>query len=172
MHLIYAILGMDVVWAVIDMYIFYRADLMSLNRSLMLYWELHDQPDRESKKKLLESEFYGTVFQVVSKEDQDKMLDVFLDGTFTGREGLKKSNRHYLFNAVTTFVFAAAPAIPPVICLQLIGNFSYAILNASVISCILSHGFRTADQGQAELPLLRCGQTCRGGEDRQTGGGR
>ena len=137
MHLIYAILGMDVVWAVIDMYIFYRADLMSLNRSLMLYWELHDQPDRESKKKLLESEFYGTVFQVVSKEDQDKMLDVFLDGTFTGREGLKKSNRHYLFNAVTTFVFAAAPAIPPVICLQLIGNFAYAILNASVISCIL-----------------------------------
>ena len=137
MHLIYAILGMDIVWAVIDMYIFYRADHMSLYRSLKLYWELHDQPDRECKKRLLEPEFYGTVFQLVSKEDQDKMIDVFLDGTFTGKEGLKKSNRHYVFNAITTFIFAAAPAIPPVICLTIFDEFNIAVINAAGISCIL-----------------------------------
>lgn len=136
-HLIYAILGMDIVWAIIDMYIFYRADNMSLSRSLKAYWDLHDYPDREAQKKALESEFNGTIFQVVSKEDQDKMLDVFLDGKFTGKEGLKKSNRHYLFNAITTFIFAAAPAIPPVLCLTFIDDFSYAILNACVISCVL-----------------------------------
>lgn len=136
-HLIYAILGMDVVWAIIDMYIFYRADLLSLNRSLKLYLDLHDHPDRDARKKALESEFNGTVFQVVSKEDQDRMIDVFLDGRFIGKEGLKKSNRHYLFNAATTFVFAAAPAIPPVLCLTFIEDFNHAIMNASVISCVL-----------------------------------
>ena len=136
-YLIYAILGMDVVWAVIDMYIFYRADRMALNRSLKLYLELRAQPDRDSKKKILEPEFYGTVFQVVSKEDQDKMIDVFLDGEFIGREGLRTFNRHYLFNALTTFVFAAVPAVPPVICLTLIEDFESAIFHAALISCIL-----------------------------------
>jgi ABC-type multidrug transport system fused ATPase/permease subunit len=137
MHLIYAILGMDVVWAVIDMYIFYRADLMSLYRSVRLYREVQDNQDREANKAALESEFNGTVFQMISKKDQDRMIDVFLDGEFTGREGFRKSNRHYLFNAVTTFVFAAAPAIPPVLCLTFIDSFEWAILNACVISCIL-----------------------------------
>ena len=137
MHLIYAILGMDVVWAVIDMYIFYRADLMSLYRSVRLYRDVQENPDREANKTALESEFSGTVFQMVSKEDQDKMIDVFLDGRFTGREGLKRSNRHYLFNAATTFVFAAAPAIPPVLCLTFIEDFGWAIMNASMVSCIL-----------------------------------
>ena len=136
-HLIYAILGMDVVWAIIDMYIFYRADIMSLYRSLKLYVDLHDYPTREEKREALRPELTGTIFQLVSREDQDKILDDFIDGKFTGREGLRISNRHYLFNAVTTFVFAAAPAIPPTLCLMYIAEFDWAILNACVISSVL-----------------------------------
>lgn len=137
MHLIYAILGMDVIWAIIDMYIFYRGDLMSRRRSIQLYWDIQNCSDREAKKKALDPEFHGTVFQVISSEDQDKMKDVFLDAKFAGNENFHKTNRHYLFNAATTFVFAAVPAIPPVLCLQFIDKFSVAILNASVISCVL-----------------------------------
>ena len=136
-HLILAILGMDVVWAVIDMYIFFRVDIMARHRALKLYWELRNYPDRESRKESLEGEFDGTVFQMVSKEDQDKMIDVFLDGTFTGKEGFRKSTGHYLFNAVTAFVAASAPAIPPVLCLMFIDDFNEAVISAATISSIL-----------------------------------
>ncbi len=136
-YLIYAILGMDIVWAVIDMYIFYRADIMSLRRALKLYWDLHDYPTREEKREVLRPELNGTMFQLISREDQDKVLDAYIDGKFSGREGLRKSNRHYLFNAATTFVFAAAPAIPPVLCLTYIEDFDMAILTACAISSVL-----------------------------------
>lgn len=136
-NLILAILGMDIVWAIIDMYIFYRVDIMSRNRALKLYWDLRDCPDRESKKQELEGEFEGTVFDMVSKEDQDKMIDVFLDGTFTGKEGIRRSTGHYLFNALTAFVTASAPAIPPVLCLMYIEDFDLALIAASVISSLL-----------------------------------
>lgn len=136
-NLMLAILGMDIVWAVIDMYIFYRVDIMARSRSLKLYWELRNYPDRESKKQCLEGEFDGTVFQMASREDQDKMIDVFLDGTFAGREGIRRSTGHYLFNAATAFVAASAPAIPPVLCLMFIEDLNLALINAAVISSIL-----------------------------------
>ena len=136
-NLILAILGMDVVWAVIDMYIFYRVDIMSRQRALMSYWELRSSPESEISRKYLEDEFDGTIFQMVSREDQDKMINVFLEGTFTGREGFRRSTGHYLFNAVTSFVAASAPAIPPVLCLMLVEDFDMAVIWASVISSIL-----------------------------------
>lgn len=137
MGLILAILGMDIVWAVIDMYIFYRVDIMARSRALKLFWELHNYPDRDARKQSLEGEFDGTVFQMVSKEDQDKMIDVFLDGTFTGEVGLRNSNGHFLFNAVTAFIAASVPAIPPVLCLLFIEDFDLALINASLISSYL-----------------------------------
>lgn len=134
--LILAIIGMDVVWGVIDMYIFYRVDITSRERNLQLYHEIRTSNDRGSQAKELVGEFDGTIFELASEEDKEKMVDVFLNGHYLRLSELKHSTRHYLFNAVTAFVSAVLPVVPSVICLAVIDDFHLALFCSSLVSSI------------------------------------
>lgn len=136
LNLILAIIGMDVVWGLIDMYIFYRVDLTTRDRNLRLYQKLRLMKDRRAQADALSGEFDGTIFELASPEDKDKMIDVFLNGRYIRLSDLKRSNRHYLFNAITAFVSAVLPVIPSVICLWFIEDYHLALFCSSLVSSI------------------------------------
>lgn len=134
--LILAIIGMDFVWGAIDMYIFYRVDILAYRRRLQKYVDMNRMEHRSDKKAILADEFQGTMFEFVGESDRDRILDAFIDGEFIDVNTLHRSTLHYAFNAVTAFVVTMLTVIPSVVALMAFEDYGAALLCSSCSSAI------------------------------------
>ena len=126
---------MDFVWGSIDMYIFYRIDIMSQKRRITLLKKLYSADDRTPMRKDLYNSLDATVFDLADEDTKWRAVDVLMTGSMEDNIALKKDNRKYLFNAVTSFITTVATAIPAAVCLAFIPDWSNALLWASIASC-------------------------------------
>ncbi|MCQ2084856.1 MAG: hypothetical protein MJZ21_01760 [archaeon] len=132
--LILAIIGMDFVWGAIDMYIFYRGDVMAYHRRLKKYSEAVALESDTAKKDMLRDEFHGTMFEFADDLSRDKILDTFLSADFTDFENLSRSKRHYLFNAITAFFVTMLTVVPSIVALWFFEDYTTALFCSSVVS--------------------------------------
>ncbi len=134
--MIWAIIAVDFVWGAIDMYIYYRFDLLARDRRIHTYNNEFVPVDRESRIKVAESEFDGTMFELATEEDRRRMAEIFVDSNRRNSDSIKKVRPHYLTNAVTAFIVSMLTTIPAVLCLSFIEDFVIAAFCASVTSAV------------------------------------
>ncbi len=134
--LVMAIIGMDFVWGAIDMYIFYRIDLLSRSRRINKYVNEFEGADHETRVRIAEEELHDTMFEFASPSDRRKMAEIFADSRCCGADALRSSNRHYVINALTAFFVTIMTVIPSVVCLEFIADFTLAALTTSIVSVV------------------------------------
>ncbi len=134
--LVMAIIGMDFVWGAIDMYIFYRIDLLSRSRMIHRYTNEFEGADRETRVEIAKGELRGTMFEFAGAEDRRRMAEVFADSRCCSSDNLEKSTRHYVINALTAFFVTIMTVIPSVVCLEFIEDFTLAALTTSIVSVV------------------------------------
>lgn len=135
--LVLAILGMDFVWGSIDMYIFYRMDMMSLHRQSMTLKRLCRIDDKDSMKGELIEELDGTIFGLMDESTRNMAADLIIErGGHRDPQGFVREKHKYLFNAVTAAIVTFSTAVPAVVCLLLIEDDVMALFSASAISSV------------------------------------
>lgn len=135
--LILAILGMDFVWGSIDMYIFYRMDMMFLHRQSMTLKRLCRIDDKNSMRGELIEELDGTIFGLMDESTRNMAADLIIErGCHRDPQGFVREKHKYLFNAVTAALVTFATAVPVVVCLLLIEDNVTALFSASAISSV------------------------------------
>ena len=70
-----AIIAMDFVWAVIDLLLFYRSDLVGMARRAKLSRKLHSGDDRGELRADIEAEFEGTFLDMTDDETRREVID-------------------------------------------------------------------------------------------------
>ncbi len=135
MSLVLAILGMDFVWGSIDMYIFYRMDMMALQRQSLALKRLCRAEDKESMRGDLMEELDGTVFGLMDESTRNMAADLIIErGNSRDPESFVRERHKYLFNAMTAALVTFMTAVPAVICLTLIEDDVTAFFSTSAIS--------------------------------------
>ena len=134
--LILAIIGMDFVWGSIDMYIFYRMDMMSLHRQVITLGKMYVSEDRSSMREEVDRELDGTIFDLMDGSTREKAVDLVMGSEIGNFGGYRKEKNKYLFNAVSAAIITFMTAIPAVACLLLIGDDTTAFFSSSAISSL------------------------------------
>ncbi len=151
-----AIIAVDFVWGAIDMYLYYRFDLLARDRRINAYNNDFVPADRESRIKVVESEFDGTMLELATEEDRRKMAEIFVDSERRNSDSIKKVKPHYFINAVTAFVVSMLTTIPAVLCLGFIDDFVIAAFCASLTSAVAMFflGYRLAPGDSVKTKFL------------------
>lgn len=84
--LILAILGMDFVWGAIDMYIFYRMDIMGMISQMGFLRRLYLAKDKESMRPEIMDQLDGTIFNYVDDGTRKNAADLLMQSTFETQE--------------------------------------------------------------------------------------
>lgn len=152
--LILAILGMDFVWGAIDMFIFYRCDVLARYRRLQFSRKM-SKMSREEKLLVLEDEFGDTVLEFVDAEDRRRILDSVADSRFNEKTDARCRKKHYTVNAVAAFLINFAGVIPSVLCLWLMADYSQALIGSAAISSlvlfVIAYLLVPSDSGKTKL---------------------
>jgi hypothetical protein len=139
-ELILAIIGMDAVWGIIDLILFFRADMTGLRRRAALSIDLHKNGDSDvgELRGRVHDEFQGTFLDMVDEKTRKEVIDrVMLSGPVEDPNALAdKWTRNYRKSAIGSCIVATFPALPPAICLLVISDFETA-LTASAIALSL-----------------------------------
>ena len=134
--LILAILGMDFVWGAIDMYIFYRMDIMGMISQMGFLRRLYLAKDKESMRPEIMDQLDGTIFNYVDDGTRKNAADLLMQSTFETQEAARADRKRYLFNAVTCFVVTLGTVIPAALCLTFISDDTSAYFWTSFSSSI------------------------------------
>jgi hypothetical protein len=134
--LILAIFGMDFVWGVIDMYIFYRMDMFSMADQIGFLRRLYMTKDKESMRQEVSEQLDGTIFNYVDEGTRRNAEDLLMQSTYESSRNVKSDRRRYLFNAVTCFVVTVGTVIPAWLCLTFIPDDTDAYFWTSVSSSV------------------------------------
>ncbi|MBE6514363.1 MAG: hypothetical protein E7Z69_04705 [Thermoplasmata archaeon] len=139
-ELIIAIIGMDAVWGIIDLILFFRSDMTGLARRGALSVDLHkdSKGDVGELRGRVHDEFQGTFLDMVDKKTREEVIDrIMLSGPVEDPNALAdKWKRNYRKSAIGSCIVATFPALPPAICLLVISDFDTA-LTASAIALSL-----------------------------------
>lgn len=152
--IITAILAMDFVWGVIDMYIFYRMDVNAQRRQIRLMQRLYSTEDKASMRDEIRSELEGTLFDLADDETEEKAIDVLEAGNLESGLQMISDRRRYLFNAVTAFASSFGAAFPAVLCLMFIHDDTTAYFASSLISSVALF-FISYLMSSARSPVVR-----------------
>jgi hypothetical protein len=140
-ELILAIIGMDAVWGIIDLILFYRADMTGLARRAALSVDLHKgKGDVGELRGKVHDEFQGTFLDMVDEKTRKEVIDrIMLSGPVEDQNALnEKWKRNYRKSAIGSCIVATFPALPPAICLLVISDFDTALTASGVaLSLIL-----------------------------------
>jgi hypothetical protein len=141
-ELILAIIGMDAVWGIIDLLLFYRADMTGLKRRTILSTDLHRdvKSDVGALRGRVQDEFQGTFLDMVDAKTRKEVIDkIMMSGPVEDPDALhEKWKRNYRRSAIGSCIVATFPAFPPAICLLVIGDFEDALFASAVaLSLIL-----------------------------------
>ena len=129
-----AIIAMDFVWAVIDLLLFYRSDLVGMARRAKLSRKLHSGDDRGELRADIEAEFEGTFLDMTDDETRREVIDkIMMSGPPDNPHNLASvSKRRYRKSAIGSFIAAVFPAFPPSICLLIISDYDTSLFAASL----------------------------------------
>ena len=134
--LILAILGMDFVWGAIDMYIYYRMDMMGMFSQMSFLRRLYLAKDKESMRPAIMEQLDGTIFNYVDEGTRDNVAKLLMESTFETKEAVREDRKRYFFNAVTCFVVTLGTVIPAALCLTFISEDTSAYFWTSFSSSI------------------------------------
>ena len=140
-ELILAIIGMDAVWGIIDLLLFYRADMTGLVRRGTLSADLHggEKTDVGELRGRVQDEFEGTFLDMVDEKTRKEVIDkIILSGPVEDSNALANKWKHnYLKSAVGSCIVATFPAFPPAICLLIIDDFEDALFASSLVLSLI-----------------------------------
>ncbi|MDR0887607.1 MAG: hypothetical protein LBM39_00270 [Candidatus Methanoplasma sp.] len=136
------IVGMNFVWGVVDMYIFYRMDVTAQRRYAEILGgdtccsmeEHHDQ---------IYDALGGTVFDALSEKDKERAVELIMDSDVGTQEEMRLDRMNMLLSAITCFVITMLTTIPLILCLVLINDSHGALAAASLVAglCLFFTGF-------------------------------
>lgn len=140
-ELIIAIIGMDAVWGIIDLILFYRSDMTGLTRRANLSKDLHRDGDRDvgELRGRVHDEFQGTFLDMVDEKTRKEVIDkIMLSGLVEDPNALvDKWRRNYRRSAIGSCIVATFPALPPAICLLVISDFNTALRASGVMLSLI-----------------------------------
>ena len=132
-----AISGMIFVWGMIDMFIFFRMDMMSLKRTAISYKRAMTDRDSESSRGIIADELDGTIVDLVDGETRERIVDaILMSETSSCDEGIRAERRVHVINAIAAAIVTFATALPVIACIMLISDFGVALIMSSVTSSI------------------------------------
>jgi hypothetical protein len=140
-ELILAIIGMDAVWGIIDLLLFYRADMTGLTRRMALSNDLHtdDKSDVGELRGRVHDEFQGTFLDMVDEKTRKEVIDkIMMSGPVEDPGALVAKWKHnYLKSAVGSCIVATFPAFPAAICLLVVSDFEDALFASAVVLSLI-----------------------------------
>lgn len=132
--IIVLIVGMNFVWGVIDMYIFYRMDVIAQRRYIEILKRADD--GRGLRKEELYDAVGNTIFDALTEEDKIKAVDLLSNSRLGTKQEIKDDRKNMLFSAVTCFIITLMTTIPLILCLISINNTEEALFWTTVVACI------------------------------------
>jgi hypothetical protein len=136
------IVGMNFVWGIIDMYIFYRMDVTAQRR----YAEVLGGANCctiDEHYNLVYGALGGTIFDALSEKDKKRAVNLIMESDIGTKEEMKLDRINMLLSAVSCFVITMITTIPLILCLILIDDPPGALTAASAVAviCLFFTGF-------------------------------
>lgn len=132
--IIILIVGMNFVWGVIDMYIFFRMDMIAQKRYVEILSK-EDDVDGSRRRELYDA-VGNTIFDALTEEDKEKAVDLLSNGRPGTKQEIAEDRKNMFLSAVTCFIITLMTTIPLIICLLSIENTTDALYWTTVVACV------------------------------------
>ncbi|MDR0522976.1 MAG: hypothetical protein LBG62_00920 [Candidatus Methanoplasma sp.] len=142
MDIVALIVGMNFVWGVVDMYVFYKMDVTAHRR----YVEVLSGEGccNHTEHYLMVYDALGsTIVDALAEEDKEKVVDLVMNGRIESREEMREGRRAMLLSAVSCFLITLLTTVPLVLCLALVEEPYAALWSASTAAsvCLFFAGY-------------------------------